>query len=776
MFSKKISSRYNLLVKLAGILAPLGELAHLSGFADEAAKLSGLGRAKMLGEGVEVGTSMLGRSDDLISLIKKDPTEFAKTFEALNPSQKMALREVWSKIPSATKEGKTIEEFAVSAAKTSEKLKSNALSIEKFVKSKPSEFLERYAKEPEFKKAIDRIWKSHPEGSKLGAVEDFAKAELSKGTAAIPEAAEGAARAVPDATEVAGKVTPEAASEAAKVVPEGAEVAGKVPYYFVTEGDDLATAIGRFKENRSIRVTSKEASHLRELMKKNPKEFVEEIEKLKKAGEFKFGKPLYDSPEVGAILMEADDIIKLEAGGAKAISSRVTETVIKETDDATAIAKKLEVKTVAATPEEVAHIAEVAKTSDGAADLLRLENEETMRRALATDNLAPIADDMADAITRDPEAVATALREAAETSTPAAKGVNLRRAAKIAGAIALGLGGIALINYLWGGDDEAKEEAKAEIESSGGGSGGEGSPEAGRLDFEGASKIMMDKGYLGSTQNDWTPEFGAAFREFIDAGTANNSAVTPTNLVGGQKWADVAPGLGFSPDQGGALSAIVAIGKSAPSKRGGPNSPPITGGGRVPEDTGGGRGVKSAKREVLADIISRLYNNRLVEGGGGIFSNELKQTQSLVDAIGGAGPAGYLNAADVLLARNPQLENMLPSTKIADVLTRENIESHPAYNAAFNTQKTIHEVFKAANRGKRILGINRGQRATTENVAEYLASPAGGGWKKPATASNSVDRFVKLAEDRKARIKTEVLSSLTPAERAIVRKNKMRGA
>jgi hypothetical protein len=752
MFSKKLSSRYNLLVKLAGILAPLGELAHLSGFADEAAKLSGLGRAKMLGEGVEVGTSMLGRSDDLISLIKKDPTEFAKTFEGLNPSQKMALREVWSKIPSATKEGKTIEEFAVSAAKTSEKLKSNALSIEKFVKSKPSEFLERYAKEPEFKKAIDRIWKSHPEGSKLGAVEDFAKAELSKGTAAVPEAAgglKGAMESIDDSLAIFSK------------------------------GDETA-AIKEYEKLRGLArgegtpVTPEEMKKIFDAIDSNNSLTPQAAGSLKES----IRKITITTEAVPTAASEAARVAPEAAVGAKAISSRVTETVIKETDDATAIAKKLEVKTVPATPEEVAHIAEVAKTSDGAADLLKLENEETMRRALATDDLAPIADDMADAIRRDPDAVANSLREAAETSTPAAKGVNLRRAAKIAGAIALGLGGIALINYLWGGDDEAKEEAKAEIESSGGGSGGggEGSPEAGRLDYEGASKIMMDKGYLGSIQNDWTPEFGAAFREFIDAGTANNSAVTPTNLVGGQKWVDVAPGLGFSPDRGGALNAIVAIGKSAPSKRGGPNSPPITGGGRVPEDTGGGRGAKSAKREVLADIISRLYNNRLVEGGGGIFSNELKQTQSLVDAIGGAGPGGYLNAADVLLARNPQLESMLPSTKITDVLTRKNIESHPAYQAALNTQKTIHDVFKAANRGKRILGINRGQNATTKNVAEYLASPAGGNWKQPTTASNSVDRFVKLAEDRKARIKTEVLSSLTPAERAIVRKNKMRGA
>ena len=135
---------------------------------------------------------------------------------------------------------------------------------------------------------------------------------------------------------------------------------------------------------------------------------------------------------------------------------------------------------------------------------------------------------------------------------------------------------------------------------------------------------------------------------------------------------------------------------------------------------------------MLADIISRLYNNRLIEGGGGIFSNELKQTQTLVDAVGGGTPTGYRNAAKVILTRNPSLSGILPESPIGDVLTKKNIRRHPAYMAAKETQKTIHQIFEAANdfndKGLPNL-INPGRKGSTENIKSYLASSAGGSWK-----------------------------------------------
>jgi len=772
MFSKKLSSRYDILVKLAGILAPLGELGHLAGFANETAELSRLGRAGMLGETVEVGTSMLNRSDDLISLIKKDPTEFSKTFEALNPSQKLALREMWGKIPSATKEGKTIEEFAISAAKTSEKLRSNAISIEKFIKSKPSEFLERYAKEPEFKATIDKIWKSHPDGSKLGAVEDFAKAELSKSSAAVPEAVGEVAKVAPEAgAEAAGKAAPEAASEAARVAPEANSAIESIDdsLKIFSEGNEQA-AIKEYQRLKQLQlsegtpVTAEEMKKISDAIDSNKTLSPEAATSLKES----FKKL---SPEKWE---EAMSMGKTTEESGKAISNRVAEAPITEADDASTIINKVDASTTPIPPEQVEIVTEAAKDPKKAGEMLRVENEDKLKNAVTNKpELDPAVNELANTIKNNPEQVSAALKDAAETSTPAAKGVNWRRAGKIAAYVAAGIGGIALINALWGGDDEAVEEAKAEIESAGGGNGGGSSPQTGRLDFEGASKVMMDKGYLGSVQRNWTDEFGAAFREFIDAGTANNSAVTPTNLVGGQKWVDVAPSLGFSPDQGGALSAIAVLGRFAPSKGGSPNTPPISG-GRVPENTGGGRGGASTKEDVLADIISRLYNNRLVEGGGGIFSNDLRQTQTMVESVeGGASPTGYKNLARLLLSRNPALADVLPATRITDVLSKRNIKAHPAYEAVRQAQETIHKIYEAANPG--IINPLR-RKKVIDNIKRYIASPAGGNWSvKPATtASNSVDRFVKLAEDRKARIKVEVLASLTPAERAIVRKNKMK--
>jgi len=82
-----------------------------------------------------------------------------------------------------------------------------------------------------------------------------------------------------------------------------------------------------------------------------------------------------------------------------------------------------------------------------------------------------------------------------------------------------------------------------------------------------------------------------------------------------------------------------------------------------------------------------------------------------------------------LLSRNPGLETLLPDKKITDVLSKRNIESHPAYEAVKETQKTIHQLFEAANPG--IINPLRRKRVV-ENLEKYLASPAGGSWQREA--------------------------------------------
>lgn len=289
--------------------------------------------------------------------------------------------------------------------------------------------------------------------------------------------------------------------------------------------------------------------------------------------------------------------------------------------------------------------------------------------------------------------------------------------------------------------------------------------------YEKASQIMIDRGYLASVQTTWTPEFDAAFRSFVDVGTASNANFTKTSLVSGQNWADAAKGNPFTPNESGALYAVIQLSALVPAKG---STAPVTAPAETPKAPAAETPkapAESGKIPSLVKLLGVMYDSRLAEGGG-FLSWEVKQTQTLVDAVGGPNPSGYENAARVLLKRNPGIEAMLPA-EITGPITKKNIKGNPLYPVIKEVQKTIHSTYEAAN--PRL--INPRQEKATVNMKAYLATPAGGGWKeKEAAARDNFNRFVKLANDRKERIRSEVASELTPEERATVRRNKMRGA
>jgi len=289
--------------------------------------------------------------------------------------------------------------------------------------------------------------------------------------------------------------------------------------------------------------------------------------------------------------------------------------------------------------------------------------------------------------------------------------------------------------------------------------------------YEKASQVMVDRGYLASVQTTWTPEFDAAFRSFVDVGTASNANFTKTSLVSGQNWADAAKGNPFTPNESGALYAVIQLSALVPAKG---STAPVTAPAETPKAPAAETPkapAESGKIPSLVKLLGVMYDSRLAEGGG-FLSWEVKQTQTLVDAVGGPNPSGYNNAARVLLKRNPGIEAMLPA-EITGPITKKNIKGNPLYPVIKEVQKTIHSTYEAAN--PRL--INPRQEKATVNMKAYLETPAGGGWKeKEAAARDNFNRFVKLANDRKERIRSEVASELTPEERATIRKNKMRGA
>ena len=289
--------------------------------------------------------------------------------------------------------------------------------------------------------------------------------------------------------------------------------------------------------------------------------------------------------------------------------------------------------------------------------------------------------------------------------------------------------------------------------------------------YEKASQVMVDRGYLASVQTTWTPEFDAAFRSFVDVGTASNANFTKTSLVSGQNWADAAKGNPFTPNESGALYAVIQLSALVPAKG---STAPVTAPAEAPKapaEEAPKAPAESGKLPSLVQILGVLYDSRLAEGGG-FLSWEVKQTQTLVDAVGGPNRSGYANAARVLLKRNPGIEAMLPE-KITTPIVKSGIKDNPLYPVIKEIQKTIHSAYEAANPAI----INPRKEKATVNMKAYLETPAGGGWKeKEAAARDNFNRFVKLANDRKERIRSEIAYELTPEERATIRRNKMRGA
>ncbi len=282
--------------------------------------------------------------------------------------------------------------------------------------------------------------------------------------------------------------------------------------------------------------------------------------------------------------------------------------------------------------------------------------------------------------------------------------------------------------------------------------------------IEESSVILKDKGYLETVETSWTPAFDKAFREFIDATTAVTSGgKDKTNLVGGESWTDVAAKLQQSPDLTGACNAVHNFSTLGPSKTPGSGAVATTSGNQSPGSTKDPEGV-----DVLATIISAMYNEKLVGTPGLDLIKEVKRVQSLVNAVGGANPAGFSNASKVILRRNPALSARLPKALSGPVDKTFAF----ANKSLFETiQVTINSIYDAGTEGsKGFLGVNPDVSHSAEAIRKYLMSQAGGNWKM---ASSTEDKIVKAANDRKLKIRAVVASEMIPEDMAAARRIKV---
>ena len=302
----------------------------------------------------------------------------------------------------------------------------------------------------------------------------------------------------------------------------------------------------------------------------------------------------------------------------------------------------------------------------------------------------------------------------------------------------------------------------------GGGSKGQGTSDSG---YESASLIMKSKGFLISVQRSWTPEFDAAFRAYVDAGTA--AGKVPTGMTKGQEWSDVAGSLGFAPNKNGAFDAIKSL-EGVVAKKGESTASPATPAAATTAPPAP-ISIPGEDYPVLAAIIGAMYNTKLVGTPGFDLVKEPKRIQALVDAVGGASPEGFGNAARVIAKMNPSIVARLP--KEVTVPIDEVYAKNPANKALLQTiQVAINRIYDSAVSGSKALGIfNPRLEKSTQLVSAWLRSPAGGNWKDK-TSSNNEQQWVKLATERKMRIRAEIAAEMTPAERAAARRAKMREA
>ena len=136
--------------------------------------------------------------------------------------------------------------------------------------------------------------------------------------------------------------------------------------------------------------------------------------------------------------------------------------------------------------------------------------------------------------------------------------------------------------------------------------------------------------------------------------------------------------------------------------------------------------------------------------------------------MGGPNPTGYGNAARIVMKMNPAIGSMLPAQLTGPV--DEVFAKNPANKSLLQAiQVAINGIYESAIPALVKPGLERSR----ELISRYLGSPAGGNWTvKPA--SNSVDQWVKLASERKMRIRAEIAAEMTPAEMAAARRIKMR--
>lgn len=260
---------------------------------------------------------------------------------------------------------------------------------------------------------------------------------------------------------------------------------------------------------------------------------------------------------------------------------------------------------------------------------------------------------------------------------------------------------------------------------------------------EALSHKLVDRLYLAAPQSTWTPELDKAFREFIDAGTGTKT------MSSGADWNAAAPTLGFKPGLSGALAAVSSLMDKVATKPFGDTVAPAAS-AAAPAPEAAKPAAPKVAQDTLPAILSVMRQEKMIGTHGADLVNEVKRINVLIEAAGGVN-----NAAIVLHRQDPSLSAGLPP-KLEGPLTPEFVRRNKALFQSIQgaVNKVIAKQFGPLmphDKEKAISKLREGLKAASVQ-----------------------DQWVKLASQRKDRIRSEVAAEMTVADKITARRIKAR--
>ena len=218
-------------------------------------------------------------------------------------------------------------------------------------------------------------------------------------------------------------------------------------------------------------------------------------------------------------------------------------------------------------------------------------------------------------------------------------------------------------------------------------------------------------------------------------------------MSSGADWNAAAPTLGFKPGLSGALAAVTSLMDKVATKPFGDTVAPAS---AAPAPEAAKPAAPEVAQDTLPAILSVMRQEKMIGTHGADLVNEVKRINVLIEAAGGVN-----NAAIVLHRQDPSLSAALPP-KLDGLLTPEFVRRNKALFQSIQgaVNKVIAKQFGPL--------MPHDKEKAISKLREGLKS------------ASVQDQWVKLASERKDRIRSEVAAEMTVADKITARRIKAR--